>query len=156
MPGYKTHVVGGMCTFTLLFCLLQKPCFTSCSGVTALSYLFATIFGSLFPDVDTKSKGQMLFYQGILLYLLYLLWYQKIMMFMIMTCVVIIPLLVPHRGLFHNIGFVTLMMAMVTLTAYILFPGHTYEIMRHIFFFYVGALSHIVLDRLQTAVSFKK
>ncbi len=154
MPGYKTHVVGGILTFTGVLCLLQKLHLFHCAYLTALSCFLATILGALFPDVDTKSKGQMMFYQGILFYLLLLLWSHKFVMFMVITCLVMIPLLVPHRGLFHNIFFLTSLVGVASIAAFFLLPHRAYDCIIHLLFFYVGALSHVLLDRFQTAIKF--
>ena len=154
MPGYKTHVIGGIITFVSVLCLLQKLHLFYCSYLTALSCFLATILGALFPDVDTKSKGQMMFYQGVLFYLLLLLWSHKFMMFMVVTCLMMIPLLVPHRGLFHNVLFLTSLTSVASIAAFFLLPYRAYDCIAHLLFFYVGALSHVLLDRFQTAIKF--
>jgi len=155
MPGYKTHVVGGIITFTGFFCALQKSYLTHCTFLTAFSYFFVTILGSLFPDVDTKSKGQMMFYQALAFYLLFLLWSRKFMTFMIVTCITMLPLLVPHRGLFHNIWFLTSIVGIVSITSFVYIPTKALEIIIHLLFFYAGAISHIFLDRCMTAIKFR-
>lgn len=154
MPGYRTHIVGGIGTFTALFYFFQKVSSVQCAFLTALSCFFVTILGSLFPDVDTKSKGQMIFYQGLLLYLLFLLWAQKFKTFMIITCLFMLPLLVPHRGLFHRIWFLTFLAVGAGSVVFFCFPTQSYDLSIHILFFYVGALSHVFLDKFQTAIKF--
>lgn len=154
MPGYKVHAVGGAVTFVALFGFLQKTHLTHCASLTALSCFFATILGSLFPDVDTKSKGQMIFYQCILFYLLFLLWMKKVTMFMIVTCITMVPLLVPHRGLFHRISFLFCLTGAASCAAFVLVPERAFDSTLHLLFFLAGAVSHVVLDRTQTAIKF--
>lgn len=152
MPGYKTHTVGGVFTFVGLFYVVQKIFLTKYAFLTAFSCFFVTILGALFPDVDTKSKGQMIFYQVLLFYLLFLLWSQKFTMFMITTCLMMLPLLVPHRGLFHRITFLSSIFIVGSLCAYLWLPIRSADIILHLGFFTVGAFSHVFLDRLQTAL----
>lgn len=154
MPGYRTHVVGGIGAFTILFYVFQKVASSHSAFLTALSCFFVTILGALFPDVDTKSKGQMIFYQGLLLYLLFLLWTENFKTFMIITCLFMLPLLVPHRGLFHRIWFLTFLTIGASGIVLLFFSKQSYDLIVHILFFYIGALSHVFLDKFQTAIKF--
>lgn len=154
MPGYKTHAVVGGLTFIFSFCLLQKLFLFSCSSLTALSYFLATILGSLFPDVDTKSKGQMIFYQCVLFYLLFLMWFKKVTLFMIITCIMMIPLLVPHRGVFHRISFLFFLALLLSILSSVYTMYKTVDNILHIWFFFIGAVSHVIIDRVQTRLKY--
>jgi hypothetical protein len=57
MPGYRGHLVGGTVAFALV-CVITNPPF---SAIGRSELLLLTCLGSLFPDIDTKSRGQRYF-----------------------------------------------------------------------------------------------
>lgn len=143
MPGYKGHLVGGSCVFACgLFALKSL----SPSYATIAEWLLCTLAGSLFPDIDTKSKGQGIYYRLILCILLFLLTQGNMQLFIAMSIISLIPLLVRHRGLFHKLWFVTCFPAVVSLILSIQFPMFATIIYFDAFFFIVGAISHLLLD----------
>ena len=60
MPGFRGHLIGGTVTYlAILQCIKSmQP-----SIPVIISGFIFCIIGSLFPDIDIKSKGQKLFYQ---------------------------------------------------------------------------------------------
>ena len=65
MPNYKGHIAGGVITYlVVLYCIK----YTNPSVHTVLQGLVFCLFGSLFPDVDVKSKGQKIFYYLLLIF----------------------------------------------------------------------------------------
>ncbi len=56
MANYRGHIKGGFVAFALII-LFALPHYHP-SALTMLEWLLFTIAGSLFPDVDIKSKGQ--------------------------------------------------------------------------------------------------
>ena len=134
-------IVGGMTYLLLLQCMAQ---------VTAFSwYIIPTFFccmlGALFPDIDTKSRGQKYSYFLVFVWLLYCVWYNALNLFVMTSFVLLLPLLVKHRGLFHNPFFLLSMMVASLLLAYQYCPeadGICYMII----FFFAGALSHVMAD----------
>lgn len=146
MPGYRGHIVGGAATFCIVVLIMSKT--YPPTLITALQWFLLTIVGSLFPDVDIKSKGQGIFYRVILLCLVLLYFQQNWELFAATSFVAMLPLLVRHRGLFHNIWFV---IAVPFGLAYFLmqsFPQHATLLMIDALFFAAGAVSHIMLDRM--------
>ncbi len=146
MPGYRGHIVAGAATFCIVVLVVSR--IYPPTLITALQWFFLTIVGSLFPDVDIKSKGQGIFYRVILLCLILLYFQQNWELFAATSFVAMLPLLVRHRGLFHTIWFVA---AVPFTLAYFVaqsFPQHTTLLMLDAVFFAAGAVSHIVLDRM--------
>jgi len=146
MPGYRGHIVGGAATFCVAALVISKM--YPPTLITALQWFLLTIVGSLFPDVDIKSKGQGIFYRFILLCLVLLYFQKKWDLFAATSFVAMIPLLVRHRGLFHNIWFV---ICVPFTAAYFIaqsFPHHSTMLMLDALFFASGAISHIILDRM--------
>jgi membrane-bound metal-dependent hydrolase YbcI (DUF457 family) len=148
MPGYRTHLVGGAAVATLIMIIL------CCAGIVALmhdwhqmtGWLLAALAGSLFPDIDIKSKGQNYFYWT--LFMLFAYWYVQgnVQLCATGALIAIVPLLTKHRGILHNIWFlISLAIAsMICVQAY----GPIYAMYSRplISFFLLGALSHVWLD----------
>jgi hypothetical protein len=145
MPGYKAHIVGGVVTFAAISFFLNS--YVQPVPAVAFQWLGATILGALFPDVDIKSKGQGIFYKGMLVCLLLLLWKRQAYLFVIMSFLALVPVLVRHRGLFHQIWFVIVMPLGIAFIVGQSFPLYTVVLLQTACFFSVGALSHIILDR---------
>jgi len=144
MPGYKGHLAGGMGVYFMLMsiCLLYfRP-----TLLTAIEWSFFALAGSLFPDVDTKSKGQKYFYRVIVLLLIFLAVQMKWRELAGVSLIAMLPQLVSHRGLFHRLWFVILFPAMIAYAISLYFPCHHEIIMYDYFFFIAGAISHLWLD----------
>lgn len=147
MPGYKVHIVGGVATFIGLMMLCSRYG-TPIAPFITLQWLAATVLGALFPDVDIKSKGQGIFYKGMLLFLLFLFWTKQFHLFVIMSFLALVPLLVRHRGMFHRPWFVVVLPLSVAFITGVAFPVYGASFFYNACFFSAGALSHIMLDKL--------
>lgn len=92
MASYRGHIVGG---------------FVGAAGYTlAVTEAIASVFViamlfSLFPDVDTKSKGQLLFYWALFLLDALLIWMKHLEAAAYLGLIGILPLLGHHRGWTH-------------------------------------------------------
>jgi membrane-bound metal-dependent hydrolase YbcI (DUF457 family) len=142
MPAYKTHVaVGCLWGLSAYYILaLHYP-------LTSITFLLiCAIAGALFPDIDTKSKGQKIFYVGILCLIFICLKKHQVFYALSISIISFIPILVKHRGLFHNMWFVFLLIALSSyITAHIV-PAYTWYIIRGASFFALGVMSHLWLD----------
>src|SRR5213080_4473351 len=122
MPGYKGHLFGGTVAFGLLFFALVGVVVTQPSLLTASEWLLFALAGSLFPDVDIKSKGQKYFYYVVFLIFI-ILAYKKC--FQLLSCfsfITITPMLVRHRGIFHDPCFLIAVPLGVWLVMSLMFP----------------------------------
>lgn len=144
MPNYKTHLVGGAASFgLLLYCMKSyNPSF-----LTALEWFFFALMGSLFPDIDTKSKGQKLFYRVLIVILIILLMQNRFRTIAMISIASFIPLLVNHRGIFHSAWFIIMLGCFCVVFATIFLPSYVSIIMIDTLFFVGGAFSHLILDR---------
>lgn len=145
MPNYKGHLAGGFIVYLLLLCglfIARMP-----SLLTAIEWLFFTLAGALFPDIDIKSKGQKYFYHVALFAFIVLAAQQR---FEIITCcsfLVLSPMLVRHRGIFHHPLFVIAVPLLFwACCALVLTPSASRRLLWDAIFFIAGALSHIWLD----------
>ncbi|MCK4517763.1 metal-dependent hydrolase [Candidatus Babeliales bacterium] len=147
MPSYKGHLVGGAATFFVTYQAAtkvfgQQP-FTTKQIVFALTFC---LLGSLFPDIDTKSLGQRVFYSLLTVAVFAAIALQHWALLSFLSVLGLLPLLVNHRGMIHTVWFVTMFPLAVTLfitrfnptLSSMAWPAYSY--------FVVGALSHLFLD----------
>ncbi len=153
MSNYKGHIFGGVGLFCIARYALKgyNP-----SILTSIEWLFFTIFGALFPDIDIKSKGQKLFYRLLFLLFCVLFLQQRFAAVALLSLLGVFPLLVKHRGITHSIWFIgTLSITSITYT-YLFVPQYASIIFFDTLFFFIGAFSHLWLDLgLRRAVRFR-
>ncbi len=115
------------------------------SSVCAQGLFFAWL-GALFPDVDTKSKGQKLVYAVVFVLTVTLLCYKKYLVAALVAIVSFVPLFTNHRGLFHRTWFAAAVAALGVVACSLQFPAGSASAVRNGLFFMVGFLSHLLLD----------
>lgn len=151
MPGFRGHLIGGTITYLAILQYIQ-PMQPSAS-IIASGFIFC-IIGSLFPDVDIKSKGQKLFYTLTLCGLCYFLYYERTDLFIGLSLVATVPLLVKHRGLFHKLWFLIFISITTGLLIGSFHADFSVWAMQNALFFLAGAISHILLDRTITKLKY--
>lgn len=143
MPSYRGHIAGGMITYlTILQCIK----YTNPNVHVIIQGLIFCLLGSLFPDVDVKSKGQKIFYTLLLLALLYCLFVYRWDLFIVLSLLGTVPLLVRHRGIFHQIWFLFCLTALIVLITRSRYGQYQNIFLSNGFFFFMGSLSHVLLD----------
>ena len=144
MPGYKKHIAAGIGSYVALIACLS---IRSISLLRAAEWLFFMLLGSLFPDIDIKSKGQLLFYHIGLLILLFCMLFSQWRTVGIMSISLCLPLLVRHRGIFHNFWLISGITLSAVFYAASLWPRAQYSLFSDAFFFLAGVASHLILDK---------
>lgn len=153
MPCYKTHLAAGFGTF-IVFWPATSTIFKDSSYADIGICLGLSLLGSVFPDIDTKSKIQRLFYTlapiPLLIFLLKAHWE----LFFITAFLCMVVGILQHRTITHRISFIALFPALI-----VLYIGHNHPplfmvLTRFYIFFLTGAISHIVLDRSISKVKF--
>lgn len=152
MPGYRTHLLGATVTYLVILQMI-KSMHPSISVVIS-GFVFCAI-GSLFPDIDIKSKGQKFFYSLALIILCCFLYYKRTDLFIGLSLLSIVPLLVKHRGLFHQLWFLIFISITTGLVIGNFHENFSLWAMKNALFFLAGAISHIVLDRIGTRFKYK-
>ncbi len=143
MPNYKVHVVGGAAIG--IGAMMATGAWQEASLPTTIEYVGCAVIGSLFPDIDIKSKGQKLFYMALTATLLILLWYQRTTWFVALSLIGMIPLLLRHRGIMHHPWFISCCAGIPAL--YLYANNHPYShLVIDLFYFALGAFSHVMLD----------
>jgi len=143
MPGYRAHLVGGVVAYGITLSLLVSYC---SSVFLAAEWLLFALAGSLFPDVDTKSKGQKLLYQILFIILIVLALQRKFFPAAVISILAIIPLVVRHRGLFHRFWFVVCLPLLAAAAIGFYAPQYARIVIFDAIFFIAGAISHLFLD----------
>lgn len=143
MPGYKGHLIGGLGAFGVGFYFVSAG---NPSHYVVVEWLLCALAGSLFPDVDVKSKGQNLFYKGILIILLLLCLQGYVYFAAAIGILSLFPMLARHRGLFHKAWFIVIMPFFTSFCISVYFPHFSRILLFDTVFFVLGALSHLWLD----------
>lgn len=143
MPNYKGHLFGGCVVYGVALLFLVGTHVTFFLG---LEWLAFTLLGSLFPDIDTKSKGQKIFYKMLLAVVLYLMVKQRFFALAMISLISFIPLIVPHRGICHRLWFVLSIPCALVIYCHLFFPAYAFLVFWDAFFFSLGAISHLWLD----------
>jgi len=151
MPGYRAHTLCAVVIYSVILL---------CVGAATQDWLIlagglgAIIAGALFPDIDTKSKGQHYLYwiyAVVLMVLLFLCWRSPKQLWLdLIICLAVItiaPMLGRHRGITHAPPFILLLGISFWIIAAGFCPAHTAHFFFLSFCFVLGALSHIWLDK---------
>lgn len=144
MPGYRGHLMGGIWAFFLMLPIVYYVGIPDI--ITLIEWCLCALAGSLFPDIDIKSKGQPYFYYAISFLFLILIWHGWHEAVSWCSLVAFLPLFVKHRGLFHRVWFVIGFPLAIFGAVHSFFPHMAQPILPHVLFFIGGALSHIFLD----------
>lgn len=146
MPNYRTHLIGGFVIYCILILGTQVWSNYILSITLLAQWLVSCLLGSLFPDIDTKSKIQRIFYVVLLGIFILLTAHGNTKVFIAASFLGLIPLLVNHRTIFHRPLFLC---ALALTIAAILTKYNTissFLAFSNACFFIAGALSHIWLD----------
>lgn len=147
MPQYKSHLTAGAMTFIGVYLLQTKILhYPPYNQKTITISFFACLLGSLYPDIDTKSVGQKLFYSLLTIILVMTAIFSQWEIFAGLSFFGFAPLFARHRGFTHTGWFVLLTpFCMLHLICYtnprlkeFAWPAYYY--------FTSGALSHLILD----------
>ncbi len=146
MPNYKKHLAGGCIIYGLINYLNIKLDLFPVDLNLQMQALAACLIGSLFPDIDTKSKIQKYIYFMILVMSIYLMAIGLEYQAGIITTMSLLPLIVSHRGLFHRTWFIIMCLSIGNYLCYLnqacWFKNCAYLSV----FFLIGVISHIWLD----------
>lgn len=102
MPGYKGHLTGGaVISGAVLAWLVWAGIYVPSTHQMVVMGCLA-LLGALFPDVDTDSRGQHLFYLMLVVLDVILLWSGQYKWAAIIGFAAMFPALGPHRGWTHT------------------------------------------------------
>lgn len=147
MPGYKTHITAGLAVagggvVGLSFAGYYQP-----EPFTAAALVLTCILGSLFPDVDTDSKGQSVFYWAMFAVDVALIVKEYYKWAAFLGAFAMLPALGPHRGWTHTWWAMLLAPLPILLVPYFLLKMPIQLFLPFYVAFVAGYLSHLALDR---------
>lgn len=149
--NFKGHILGGIITYTLILYFLSFIHY-SLDTIHNVQWFIFCILGSLFPDIDTKSKIQLWVYRLLFIFYLLLIINNPNMQIIIFTSILaIIPLIVRHRGLFHQPSFLIALPLIIVCIISFIQPTNASEALINALFFIAGTLSHLLLDKSRRA-----
>ncbi len=147
MPTHKTHLFVGFLTYILV---LYGVLFLGPLALERkIELLIYTLIGSLFPDIDTKSKIQRIIYCMVFILMLMLFYLKHYVTGTIVGIVSCLPLMVHHRTLFHSRYFLVFLGMSVVVYTGLFHATYTYRILYNTIFFLAGVTSHLWADGLK-------
>jgi membrane-bound metal-dependent hydrolase YbcI (DUF457 family) len=147
MPGYKGHIIGGiivwvLCLLAVIWFGLYEP-----KPQTALVLLCVVLMGALFPDTDTDSKGQNLFYGCFVILDLALMIKGEYKWAAILGFCALLPALGHHRGWTHTWWAMLLIPLPIIILPMMFYDFSLEKLLPFYLAGVLGYLSHLILDR---------
>lgn len=145
MPGYKTHLLGGLVTFALGYSLATIYFTMQPSLYDTFVLCGVTLLGSLIPDLDVSSKIQRLFYFITFGAFIGFLFTHQIILLCITAALALVVAFIRHRTIFHHPVF----LALLPLPVIYYMSNNNVHLSTTItptLFFIAGTWSHLLLD----------
>jgi membrane-bound metal-dependent hydrolase YbcI (DUF457 family) len=149
--GWKEHTLIGFMVFAGLYITLKELGYLPPDPVQILLIFSLTILAALFPDIDTNSKGQDIFYGALVIIDGYLIYQQLYHEAAILGFLALMPVVTQHRGWTHSY------LAAIILPLPLLYPA-----IFHIPVLFSGPVmytaavsgyvSHILIDKTQNGL----
>ncbi|MBI4774458.1 MAG: metal-dependent hydrolase [Deltaproteobacteria bacterium] len=146
MGSYRTHTIGGMLSFAGCIAALAFLSSTEISIEKGLALFAITLMAALFPDIDTDSKGQNLFYSIFLLLDVYFILGKNYRYAAILGLLVMIPVVSRHRGWTHTLWAMVLIPAPILFLPWLLLGAELSKLVIYYVCAVAGYFSHLVID----------
>ena len=157
MAGYKGHLagatlfgVGYIATLAYVFSVdaaYERFSVLEQVGYPLALFVLALLFG-LWPDVDTNSKGQQVFYSIFFVTDLFLIVTERFKAAAYLGLVALLPVLSRHRGWTHTWWAMLLIPSPLLILPYLHMPERPLIGLPFYGAAVVGYLSHLVVDRI--------
>lgn len=147
MPNYQGHLLGGIVTYGITLAAIERfyPMIQFDSLQISI-WLVMCLLGSLFPDIDIKSRGQRIFYEVLFCATVCAILFQQWNLVISFCLASILPLISKHRGTIHSIWFIVFIPMLVPFAIVQYHPELRLGSIYCYAFFVAGALSHLILD----------
>lgn len=155
MAGYRGHIAGAVVFFLgylalLVYLYSMNAAYQQFSTLELLGYpvaMFAlAVMFALWPDVDTNSKGQDVFYAIFLVADLFLIATRNFEEAAYLGLFALLPVVSRHRGWTHSWWAMLLIPSPLLVLPYVLFPDRPLAGLPFYGAALVGYFSHLVLD----------
>jgi membrane-bound metal-dependent hydrolase YbcI (DUF457 family) len=148
MPGYKGHVTGGVILWGGAFAGAVALGWVRYEPVTALVLGIVALMGALFPDTDTDSKGQNVFYAGFVVLDLAFMIKGMFRWAALLGFCALLPALGRHRGWTHTWWAMLLVPLPILLIPAVFFDLPLLQPLPFYLSAVAGYFSHLLLDRI--------
>ncbi len=149
MPGYKGHLTGGIVIGSLFVgavALIGRDVGNPLEFIPLLSFC---LLGALFPDTDTDSKGQNLFYAIFVIVDLTLIYRHEYRLAAWLGLFSMLPALGHHRSWTHSWLAMALVGSPILIIPTIFLGVSQLDPFLSLYFsFTLGYFSHLLLDRV--------
>ncbi|MEM4408530.1 MAG: metal-dependent hydrolase [Candidatus Caldarchaeum sp.] len=145
MSQLKGHIAGGVVAFSLYISSLAVF-FHFQPNTQVFVWFGICLLGALWPDVDTNSKSQKLFYAIFVIVDAYLILHGKFKDSALLGIFALLPTLAKHRGWTHSLS-AALAIPLPLLLLPLLQPTLGVGGLEYYIPAVIGYLSHLVLDR---------
>ena len=148
MPNFKTHNITGIITGSIITTslIITKDTIHSLSFISMISSGIFCYLMSLFPDMDIKSKSSKLLYTLSLLVSIYLWYIGEFKILSIFLILLVIPLILSHRGFLHSF----LAALLIPFSIFILFLQNKINLETTLISYFAGFIGyslHLFLDK---------
>ncbi len=147
MPGYKAHLAGGMALTAGGIAVSIYKGWYNFDVLEISALLFIGSLAALFPDVDTDSKGQNLFYFLLLSLDISLMIKKYYKWSAILGFMAMLPPLGRHRGWTHTLWAMILVPSPIIVLPVIFYKAPLIKVLPFYLAATIGYLSHLILDR---------
>lgn len=152
MPNARGHVIGGFAFYLAAGVIpLTRKYLPFATPELFLAGLPFCLFGALFPDIDTHSEGRKLLNLISFVAIGAAFHYKLYVVAFLLAPLPLLAKLAKHRGITHNPLFACLVPAMIFYTIKPHVPWIPDINPKYYGAYVVGAISHIVLDLIQTS-----
>lgn len=147
MSNYQGHLLGGVVTYGITLAAIQKlyP-LIHLNALEISIWLVMCLLGSLFPDIDIRSKGQRIFYEVLFCATIFAIIFNQWHLIICFCIASVIPLISKHRGSIHSLWFIIFIPMLVPFAITKYHPELTDSAIYCYLFFVMGAFSHLLLD----------
>ncbi len=148
MPGYKLHLAFGGAVVGAALVGAQHFSLVQVNPLVAALLICVGLIFSLFPDVDTDSKGQHFFYGLLAIVNLGLMWKGEYKWAAILGFAALLPAISRHRGFTHRWWAALLIPALVAAVPMCFYATSWQVLLPWYAAAVLGYCSHILLDSL--------
>ncbi|OEU69670.1 MAG: hypothetical protein BA863_16670 [Desulfovibrio sp. S3730MH75] len=147
MPGYKVHIGGSIVAGLLVLLLLVNLGLYIIEPQQLTILLVLCILGALFPDIDTDSKGKRIYYSGMLILSLALIYFKEFQWAAYLGVLAMLPGVSAHRGWTHTWWAMLLVPMPMLLLPYYVYGQPFPTLLPYYVAFVTGYFSHLLLDK---------
>ncbi len=147
MGSFRTHTLGAVLVITGFLAALVFFSVMEITPKNAVVFFSIAVMAALFPDIDTNSKGQTLFYSLFFVLDVYLIAVENYGYAALLGLAAMLPILGRHRGWTHTWWAMILVPSPILLLPWLLFEKSPTVLWPYYVSAFLGYFSHLAIDR---------